>query len=286
MSTSLSAQEPTDTLAMDSSAVETPAQKKSAALDAEIQYSANDSIEFFADGFAILSGNANVKYLTPRPLEITADSMNVDMNQSTLYASGRRDTIGELMGTPKFKEGKDEYNFKEITYNMKTRKGYTRGGVTEQGEGYIVADKGKMNPDGVVCMVDGKYTTCDNHDHPHFYMQLTKAKVKPGSYIAAGPAYLVMEDVPLPLAIPFGFFPFTSSYSSGIIMPSFGDEMERGLYLRNGGYYFALSDYFDLELTGDIYTKGTWALNLASTHVKRYMFSGSFRAIYPNYVCG
>ena len=282
----LIAQEPADSLGIEGSAVDSVPKKKAAALDAEIRYAANDSIEFFFDGFAILSGDANVKYLTARPLEITADSMNVNMNNSTLFAAGRKDSTEVLKGTPIFKEGNDQYNFKEITYNMKTKKGYTRGGVTEQGEGYIVADKSKMNNDGTVCMVGGKYTTCDNHDHPHFYLQMSRAKVKPGSYIASGLAWIVLEDVPLPIGVPFGFFPFTSSYSSGIIMPSYGDEMERGFFLRNGGYYFAISDHFDLELTGDIYTKGTWALNLASNYVKRYKFSGYFRANYRSDVRG
>jgi Organic solvent tolerance protein OstA len=127
-------------------------------------------------------------------------------------------------------------------------------------------------------MMGGKYTTCDDHDHPHFYLQLSKAKVRPKKNIVTGPAYLVIEDVPLPLAIPFGFFPFSESYSSGIIMPTFGDEMDRGFFLRDGGYYFALSDYVDLALTGEIYTKGSWGLSARSAYRKRYKYSGNFNA--------
>ena len=122
--------------------------------------------------------------------------------------------------------------------------------------------------DNILLIADGKYTTCDKHDHPDFYLYLTKGKIKPGDYIVTGPAYLVLADVPLPIAVPFGFFPFTDKYSSGILMPNYADELNRGFGLTNGGYYFALSDYADLELLGDIYTKGTWALTANSRYIK------------------
>ena len=129
-------------------------------------------------------------------------------------------------------------------------------------------------------MVNGKYTTCDHHDCPHFYLQLTKAKVKPKKNIVTGPAYMVLADVPLPIAIPFGFFPFSETYSSGIIMPTSGDELNRGFYLIDGGSYFAISDYMDLATTGEIYTKGSWGLAARSNYRKRYRFNGSFNLSY------
>lgn len=129
-------------------------------------------------------------------------------------------------------------------------------------------------------MADGKYTTCDLHDHPHFYIALTRAKVRPEEDLVSGPLYLVMADVPIPIGLPFAFFPFTTSRSSGIIMPKYGDEMDRGFYLRDGGYYFAINDYVDLNLTGDIYTKGSWALNAQSSYQKRYRYSGNISASY------
>lgn len=260
-------------------------QKKSS-IDAPIVYSANDSIVFFGSGTGYLFGKSNVQYQQERPIELTAEYIRMNMDSSTVHATGGLDSLGKPFGLPVFKENTDQYESKELSYNFKTKKGFIKGGVTQQGEGYIVADKTKKMNDDEMCMEGGKYTTCDNHDHPHFYLQLTKAKVKPGSYIAAGPAYLVIEDVPLPLAVPFGFFPFTSKYSSGIIMPSYGDELERGLFLKNGGYYFAINDHVDLEITGDIYTKGTWALQLGSTYIKRYKFRGSFRASYREDVYG
>jgi lipopolysaccharide assembly outer membrane protein LptD (OstA) len=188
----------------------------------------------------------------------------------------------EWKGKPVFKDGKDTYETNEITYNIKTQKGYIRHVVTQQGEGYIIADKTKKVDGDEMMMAGGQYTTCDNHEHPHFYLKMTKAKVKPGSYIATGPAYMVVGDVPLPLAIPFGFFPFTNTYSSGIIMPTFGDDYSRGLYLSNFGYYFALSDYADLEVTGDIYSRGTWAVRAKSKYVWRYHFSGNLSINYRN----
>ena len=260
--------------------------KKKGAIDAPIHYKANDSIVFYGSGNGFLYGEGNVRYEQARPIELKAGLIQMKMDSNTVFATGRLDSLGKLVELPVFKDNTDEYSSKELAYNFETRKGFIKGGITQQGEGYIVADKTKKMNEDEMCMQGGKYTTCDHHDHPHFYLQLTKAKVKPGSYIAAGPAYLVMEDVPLPLVIPFAFFPFTSSYSSGIIMPSYGDEMERGLFLKNGGYYFAINDYLDLEVTGEIYTKGTWGLQLGSTYTKRYKFNGNFRASYREDVYG
>ena len=135
-------------------------------------------------------------------------------------------------------------------------------------------------------MAGGQYTTCDDHEHPHVYLKMTKAKVKPGEYIAAGPAYMVVGEVPLPLAIPFGFFPISKSYSSGLIIPNFGDDYTRGLSLTNGGYYFAINDYMDLQVLGDIYTKGTWAVRAQSKYIWRYHFSGNINISYRNDVTG
>ena len=127
---------------------------------------------------------------------------------------------------------------------------------------------------------DGRYTTCDNHDDPHFYMQLTKAKVRPGKNVITGPAYMVLAGLPLPLAVPFGYFPFSEKYASGVIVPTFGDDYNRGFYLRDGGYYFAISDNIDLALTGEIYTKGSWGLSARSTYAKRYKYNGNFNISY------
>ena len=253
-------------------------QPKTNPIDAKIEYTSSDSMVIMGNGIAHMYGSGDLKY---KSMELTAEYIRVHMDSSTLYAKGVFDTIeNEWIGKPIFSEGNDEYETDEITYNLRTQKGLILNAVTEQGEGYILAGKTKKVGDDVLMMAAGKYTTCNQHDHPHFYLHMTKAKVKPGDYIATGPAYLVVGDVPLPLAIPFGFFPFTSKYSSGLIMPNFGDDYTRGLYLSGLGYYFAINDYMDLQITGDIYTRGTWAINARSRYIKRYKFSGSFSVNY------
>ena len=256
----------------------------SKSLSGPVKYQSADSMIMMSNGTAYLHGKGDLKY---QSMQLTSDYIRMNMDSNLIYAHGVWDSLEyEWKGKPVFKDGKDEYETNEITYNIKTQKGFIRRVVTQQGEGYIIADKTKkMNGDEMM-MGGGQYTTCDNHDHPHFYLQLTKAKVKPGDYIVSGPAYLVVGDVPLPLALPFGFFPFTSSYSSGLIMPTFGDDYTRGLYLQGLGYYFALCDYIDLEVKGDIYSRGTWAVYGTSKYVWRYRFSGSLSVSYRNDVTG
>ena len=252
--------------------------QKNGAIDARIVYTSSDSMVITSGGVAYLYGSSELTY---KHIELTAEQIRVHMDSSTLHAKGVLDTIvNEWVGKPVFSEGKDSYETDEITYNLRTQKGVILNAITEQGEGYIIAGKTKKVEDDVLMMAQGKYTTCDQHDHPHFYLHMTKAKVKPGNYIATGPAYLVVGDVPLPLAIPFGFFPFTDQYSSGLIMPNFGDDYSRGLYLSGLGYYFAINDYMDMQVTGDIYTRGTWAVQARSRYLKRYKFSGNLNVNY------
>jgi len=185
-----------------------------------------------------------------------------------------------MIEDPVFKDKSGEYASKSLKYNFKTKKGLISQVVTQQGEGYVVSGTTKKLADNMMCMIDGKYTTCDNHEHPHFYLDLSKAKVKPGSYIVSGPAHLVMEDVDLPLFLPFGYFPFKGDYSSGILTPTYGDELSRGFYLKDMGYYFAINEYMDLALTGELYSKGSWGIKARSAYKVRYKYSGSFNFSY------
>ena len=258
-------------------------QKNKESIDSEVTYSAKDSIVFYANGVAFLYGNAQVNY---EKMELISDNIRICLDSNAVQARGRVDSTGVLVDTPIFKDGGDQYESKTIDYNFKTKKGFIRGVITQQGEGYITSDKAKKLEDNVFLMIDGKYTTCDNHEHPHFYLTLTKAKVKPKQFVVAGPAYLVIADVPLPLFLPFGYFPFTDTYSSGLLMPTYGEESTRGFYLRNGGYYFALSDYYDLAVRGDVYTKGSWGLNGTSRYRKKYKYSGNLYASYMVTVTG
>lgn len=275
----------TDTATTDSVVVRTPVERKPY-LEAEVQYEAQDSIVFFADGTGYLYNNAKVKYMQPKPIELNAKYIRFVMDSSTVHAIGGVDSVGNAEGEPVFRDGQDEYQSKYMSYNFNTKRGYVRGVVTQQAEAYIVSDETKMYEDQRVYMRGGRLTTCDHHDHPHFYMQLTKAKMQPNSYLATGPAYFVLGDVPLPLAVPFGFFPITSKETSGIIMPTFGEELERGLFLKNGGYYWAINDYVDLEILGELYTKGTWAVTLNSKYALRYKFNGNISISYREDVTG
>ena len=264
-----------DSLFSDTLAVDTT--KKKEPLDAPVVYEASDSIVFTKGGYAHLYGQGKVNY---QNIELTSAVISMNMDSSTVYAHGVTDTTGVESGLPVFKDGETPYESKTMRYNFKTKKGFINNIVTQQGEGYVTSEEGKKGAEDEIYMRHGKYTTCDNHEHPHFYMKLSMAKVRPKKNVVFGPAQLVVEDVPLPIAVPFGFFPFNSSYSSGFIMPTYGDEMNRGFYLRDGGYYFAISDKMDLKILGEIFTKGSWGLSAASNYNKRYKYSGSFNASY------
>ena len=255
----------------DTTKVDTMPKSKSS-LDAPVSYTAKDSITFdLLYNRANLFGESHVGY---QNLELTADVITIALDSSIVHAEGRKDSIGEVIGKPLFRQGSEEYEPDRISYNFKTRRAFITNVYTKQGEGFMTTDESKRDSSGLMYLNGGKYTTCDAQ-HPHFYLKMSRAKVRPGKSVVFGPAHLVVEDVPLPLALPYGFFPFSHSYQSGFIMPSYGDETERGFYLREGGYYFAINDYVDLKLVGDIYTKGSWGLSLSSNYKKRYKFSGS-----------
>lgn len=274
----VSAQEevvPTDSLAVTST---DSIPKKKNGLDAPVSYEAKDSIVMTAGNWAFLFGEGKVKY---QNIELEAEEIRMNMDSSIVHATFGLDSTGLEFGYPLFKEGEQQYESKTMRYNFGSKKGYITDVITQQGEGFVTSGRTKKMPNDILNMAPGRYTTCDEHDHPHFYIHMTKAKVRPKKDIVTGPVYLVIEDVPLyPIGLPFAFFPFTSSYSSGILMPTFGEETARGFYLRDGGYYFALSDYIDLALTGEVYTKGSWGLSARSSYRKRYKYSGSFNAAY------
>ena len=258
-------------VAEQSSDTVTPKKNKDA-IDAPVRYVANDSMVWTRGGNAYLYGSGQVNY---DKIELTADIISMNMDSSVVHALGRADTTGNVTGQPVFKDGGTPYETDRISYNFKSKRGKINNVYTQQGDGYMMGEDAKKDSANTFYVQNGKYTTCDA-PHPHFYVAMTRAKTRPKKDIVFGPAYLVVEDVPLPLAIPFGFFPFTSSYSSGFIMPSYGDETERGFYLKDGGYYFAISDRMDLRLTGEIFTKGSWGVAAATTYAQRYKYSGNF----------
>ncbi len=250
---------------------------KRSTLEDPVAYEAKDSIVFIMDSKnAYLYGSGKVEY---QNITLASENITMNMDSSIVHAVGVADSLGRLYGKPIFKQGKDEYESETMSYNFDSRKGFITKVTTEQQEGFLYSEESKKVDNNELYLRHGKYTTCDQ-EHPHFYIALSRAKVHPGKDVFSGPAWLVVEDVPLPLAIPFAYFPFTSKYSSGFIMPSYGDENTRGFYLRDGGYYFAVNDYWDLKLTGEIFTKGSWGLGAQTTYKKRYKYSGNF---YFNY---
>lgn len=250
---------------------------KKTELDAPVTYEANDSIVFTQSGFAHLYGQGKVTY---PGADLAADVISMDMDNSTVFARGVTDSLGTAKGRPVFKDGDTSYETDTIRYNFKSKRGIISNVVSQQGEGYVTGNNAKKGHNDELYMKNGRYTTCDHHDHPHFYMQMTYAKVRPKKNVVTGPAYLVVEDVPLPIAVPFFFFPFSSSYQSGFLMPTYMDDSNRGFGLTDGGYYFAINEQMDLKLKADIFTKGSWALNAESNYVKRYKYSGLFQASY------
>ena len=248
-------------------------------IDAPVEYSATDSMTYDHEtGVAHLYGSSHVKY---QNMDLESDQIYMALDSSLVHATGSTDSTGQKYGTPIFKMGNDTYENDTIAFNFKTKKGLISDVYTQQEDGFMTAQLAKRNGEGDMFLLHGRYTTCDL-PHPDFYFAMSRAKVRPGKNVVFGPTYLVVADVPLPFAIPYGFFPFTKSYSSGFIMPTYGDENSRGFYLRDGGYYFAINDKWDLKLLGEIYTKGSWGVSAASNYRKRYRYSGSFFASFQN----
>ena len=263
-------------LRYDSTAIDTTAAdsaKRKPGIDAPVDYECTDSLVYDAETRLVhLYGKAQVKYMD---MTLNAAKITMNMDSSMVRAAGERDTAGILQDKPVYSQGSDNYHSELMVFNFKTKKGYITNVETTQGDGFMQSQNSKRAADGTLYLEHAKYTTCDAK-HPHFYLALSRAKVRPGKESVFGPAYLVVADVPLPLAVPYGFFPFNKKYSSGFIMPSYGDETSRGFYLRDGGYYFAINDYMDFKALGEIYTKGSWGLSAETNYRKRYRYNGNF----------
>lgn len=252
-------------------------------LDNVVNMTCTDSMIMIGRNLSYMYGDGQVTYGN---LKLNAAEIEMNMENNTVYAFGAVDSTGEVTGKPIFEESGTQYETDDMSYNFKTKRGYINNVITQQGEGILTGGQTKKTEDDYYYVQNGRYTTCDDHECPHFYFQLTKAKVKPKSNIVTGPAYLVVAGLPLPLAVPFGYFPFSDKYSSGIIMPTFGEDWNRGFYLSDGGYYFAINDNVDLALTGEVYTKGSWGISGQSTYTKRYKFSGNFSFNYLTTITG
>jgi hypothetical protein len=274
-----------DTLMADSLSLDSLMVQEAAGGDiqAEVRYSATDSLIFALDGGSVeLFGDAHIEY---EDITLDAAYIRYEIEQNLVIALGAPDSTGTMAGNPVFKDANNSFESKKLRYNFKTQKGYIEEVITEQEGGYLHAEQTKKQNNGHIHLKDGKYTTCDA-DHPHFYIAITKGISMPGDKIVSGPAYLVLADVPLPIGLPFGFFPNTRTKTSGILIPKYGEEDRRGFYLREGGYYFAMNDYMDLRVTGDIYTNGTWGVRLGSNYKWNYHFNGNLNLRYFKNVNG
>ena len=259
---------------------------EAAGFDAEVEYIADGYITMIQNSKGnkiVMYKNAQVKY---KDIELKAAYIELNRDSNLIYAVGKPDSTGKISGKPVFKQGDQEFEADEVHYNFKTKKGIVTGVVTEQEGGFVHSGRTKLLNDSTYCLRNGKYTTCDA-EHPHFWLEMTKAKVLSNKKIVTGPAYLVIEDLPLYFVfIPFGFFPNSPKYSSGFLMPSYGDEINRGFFLRDFGYYFAASDYFDASVKGDLYSKGSRGIKLHTNYRLRYKFNGSFDLKYYKNVFG
>lgn len=275
---------PADTLGIDTArTLITRIDRSKVDIETAVTFSASDSLVLEGLNNAYLYGDGTVEY---QDFKLNSAQIRMELDSSTVYAAGIADTAGVVQGQPVFKDKSGEYESETMKYNFKTERGYITGVITEQQDGFLQGGRAKRMDDGSFYVEDGKYTTCDDHENPHFYFQLTRAKVRPDKDVVTGPGYMVLADVPLPLALPFGYFPFSKKYSSGVIFPSFGDDYNLGFYLRDGGYYFAINDNVDLALTGELYTKGSWGLSGHLNYVKRYRYRGTFDISFLNTVYG
>jgi hypothetical protein len=258
--------------------------KKKPAFTSRVKYKATDSVTFhISQQKAYMYNESQVNY---EDIELKSYEIDFDMITKVVSGSGGKDSIGADMGLPVFKQGQETFDSRSLSYNFDSGKGIIHETKTQQGEGYMHATISKRYPDGHIDMGGGKYTTCDA-DHPHFYLALSKAKAIPGDQVVFGPAHMVLLDIPLPLVLPFGFFPQNNKKSvSGVLAPSIGMEVSKGLSLTNGGYYFALSDNFDATIRGDIYSTGTWRASLATRYMKRYKYTGNLNLTYGLTISG
>ncbi|MDX2306203.1 MAG: putative LPS assembly protein LptD [Microscillaceae bacterium] len=241
-------------------------------IETTINYYAEDSIvTIVSESKIYLYGNAKVDYG-----DISLTATQIELNQATneVIARGVPDSTGRLRGTPVFKQGGQNYEADSMRYNFKSQRGVISGIVTQQGEGYMQSQKGKRLADGTIYARNSQYTTC-NLKHPHWYINSSKIKMVPDKQVITGPFNMVIADIPTPLGFAFGIFPFTETRRSGIIVPVYGESADRGFFLRQGGYYWAVSEYMSAEFLGEIYTNGSWGLNTRLNYIKRYRFNGN-----------
>lgn len=254
--------------------------EKPIVLEDKMHFTAEDSVVVHGQNEVLLFGKGNVDY---KEADLKANFMKMQIDSSQVYAQYVLDSLGRPSHYPIFSDGKQTVETGSVLYNYDTEKGFVTDMLTRQGEGYLTGDKGKVLADKTMFLQGGNFTTCDHIHSPHFQLHMTRAKVTADKNIVTGPVYLVMGGVPLyPIGLPFGFFPFNEHRTSGIIFPSYGEEQNKGFYLRGFGFYYAINDYVDVTVRGDLYTLGSWAVHGESTYRRRYKYSGSASVSFVN----
>lgn len=272
-----------DTVKNDSLKKDKSSKKSDYALSSKVDYKAVDSIRFdISEEKVYLYGKAEIKY---EDIDLTADYIEINFKKDQLFAKGVTDTSGKISGTPIFKQKEESFTSATLTYNYKTKKGIISDIITKEGDSYLHGVTVKKFEDNSINVHTGMYTTCDEKD-PHFEIKFGRARVIPDDKIVTGPAYLVVEGVPLPVAVPFGFFPNKKGQTSGIIIPTYGESTDRGFFLNSGGYYFGMGPHMDLALKGDVYSNGSWALHALSNYSERYQYFGNIGIDYATNVDG
>ncbi|HSH65803.1 MAG TPA: putative LPS assembly protein LptD, partial [Bacteroidia bacterium] len=247
--------------------------KEDSFLDDKVNYKAEDSTT--ADMFnkkAYLYNKAEVYY---QDMILKAGYIEIDFGKKLVVARGVPDSTGKIVQRPVFEQGPEKFTAGEITYNFETKKGKIKDVITQQGDGYIHGADIKKDTNNMYYVSQGRYTTCDLVDDPHYYLQAKKIKVIPNDKIITGPAELYIADVPTPLVLPFGYFPNKKGRRSGLIMPGYGETDRLGFFLSNGGFYYGGSELFDAAILGDIYSNGGFSTRISSNYNKRYKHSGN-----------
>jgi lipopolysaccharide assembly outer membrane protein LptD (OstA) len=257
--------------------------RKPSQLNDIVDYNSGDSLRFDLKNHKVyLFKSAIIDY---EKINLKGDYVEIDFNTNELFSEGLKDADGKITGAPVFKEADKTFESKQLRYNFKSKKGIIIGVKTEEGEGFLLGDKVKKMADDVTYIQGGQYTTCQ-HPEPHYAFRFQKSKVMPGELIITGPVTFTIEGVPTPLILPFGLFPNKSGKRSGILMPTYGQYAKQGYYLMDGGYYWAISDYFDFSIKGSIYTRGSWALNPNFRYFKKYQYQGAFDFKYAINILG
>ncbi|MBR4391440.1 MAG: LPS-assembly protein LptD [Bacteroidales bacterium] len=250
-----------------------PPRKKDSPFEVKVTRTAVDSVvQDMKKKILYYFGNAVVKY---DDITLEANYLEFDLNTNVVTAKGIPDSTGRLQGTPNFTQGETKFEAEEMSYNFQTKKGIIRKVWTEESGGYIHGEKIKRMDDNSIHIRSGGFTTCNLKEHPHFQFRFNKAKIIPNDIIVTGPVFVTIQDVPLPIGLPFAIFPNSKGQKSGLIIPTYGESANRGFYLENGGYYWAINEHYDLQILGDIYTRGSWAIKPTLRYAQRYKHNGS-----------